>query len=153
MNRIVLAFVAVLALFALPSASNATVCGRAHGCAKAHHHHHHHVRAKRVVVAAAPVVREDRGARWAKFRAERAASGAAFRASLKSLFARAPRPAPAPVVRTERAPCTLFSRVRAAAPAPAPVAAPARRPCTLFQRAARVEAAPRATRIAGCARR
>lgn len=138
MNRILFALAALLALFALPNDSFA--CGRGHcGCA---------VSRGCAVAAPAPRVdlRADLAARFAKFRAERAASGAAFRASLAKMFERAPRPA---VVAAPARPCTLFSRVQRAVVAP--VVAP-RRPCTLFTRAARVEA-PRPARVAlfaGC---
>ncbi len=156
MNRFALAFAALVALMALPTASNASICGRAHGCARAHHHHHHvRVAPAPRVVHVAPVARAacctarpriDLHARFAKLRAERAATGAAFRASLATLFARVPRPA---VVRTERS-CSLFCRPArvVAAPAPAPVVAAApRRDCSLFQRAARTE---RPRLLAGC---
>lgn len=122
MNRIIFAFAAVLALMALPNASYATHCGKErHGCLL-RHHHVHAAPAPRVDRLAA--LRADIDARWAKLRAERAASGAAFRAGLAQMFARVPRPA---VVAAPARPCTLFTRAAAA-----PVAAAPRRSCGLL---------------------
>lgn len=140
MNRIILALAALVAMFALPGTSNATVCGKAHGCARAHHQHHHvrvapaprvvHVApAPRVVHHARPridfsAMRAERAAKWAKFRADRAASGAAFRASLAAMFTRVPRPV---VAAAPRVACALPARAARVVAAPVRVvAAPVR---------------------------